>query len=416
MSCQRFLPQRGPQYTWDPPIPVYKRPAQPDASKEYPLCVKQDAVVQKVQAYCEQYEISSADECQSKADLNSKKPQTSEASTQSPVRSGPGELQCWASKYTSSHLQKLRNEAGGLQTKIQDLAKAVGDNENDKGVGALRVQSALLSAEVGALETVLETTANQSSEQAIWTAMQQALKKQHRIELMTLRTAAALSGHQIGMLSSSSEASDTSYASTSTSPSPEPLLPDKNSDTEAAQLSAQESTTVNDESSDSNAACSTEEVNLSSDDEDMSECSPPPTWIRSMPTTPSSPPTTWTRSMPPLSPKPVAPGELAVPLPCWAAPADPCGGSSQASPPKAESTGPAAFAAVLACNPDPSKFSDSLKEPEHQPRSDLNTMLMTTETTSEDINQMMLQMVGVRKGHQERCAATLSQMKFFEFR
>jgi hypothetical protein len=343
-------------------------------------------------------EIPSVVEYQSQEDSNLK-PQTFSASAQ--PRDQEAELQCWATGYTSSHLHKLRVEAGSLQNRICDLSRVVAGSEDDKGVGALRVHSALLSAEVGALETVLATSSNQSSEQAVWTAMQQALKKQHRIELMTLRTAAALSGHQIGILSSSSEASDTSYASSNTSPQSGSLVPGKCSDIEAGHSSGQESTTINDESSENDAGgwrC-TEVVTLSSDDEDSSE-------------------STSHRDRIPFSPKPAAPGEIAVPLPCWAAPLIARGELQSPTPAKVESSR-VAFGAVLGVNADLLKPAESLRQSDPlgcDSRNELNSMPFTPESTSEDVGQLMLQMVGVRKGHQERCAANLSQLKFFEFR
>lgn len=309
------------------------------------------------------------------------------------------------------------------------------------------------------LDGVFKTNFDNAAENVVWTAMQKALKKQHRLELMILRTAAALSGYHVGILSSSSDGSNTSYPSSPQSKSPPAIskIPDvaavgsrKNSDVEEALSSGQESTTTpsqsNDERFDSLDMGSMEVVNLSSDEEDSSEES-----------------TSHDRIV--FSPKPVAPGELAVPIPawlkgvvpydelclasiphepvqevvipmpCWAlnkpplstAPIQVAPGSVQVAPSHAAVEPPpnldVAFKAVLGLDIDSLQSAEPAPEPALQTANTLtttsastSTSTQTPETTSEDISQLMLQMVGVRKGHQEQCANKLSSMNFLQFR
>jgi len=365
----------------------------------------------------------------STVDAHSNKPQTMEGPEVGP--------QCSAKFHLQNHLKKISVEAGVLENRILDLSRAVGSSEDDKGVSALRVQAAVLNAEVTALDTVLKANSGQASEQAVWSAIQTALKKQHRLELMALRTAAALSGHQISILSSSSEESNTSYASSQQSDSPS--LHSESPPTiskivvEAALSSVDGSTTPpsqsNDESSDSNAFVSKEVVNLSSDEEDSSEELEESYRVRSL-----------------VCSKPIAPGEVSVPLPCWAtsptrqayppsptldltsevAVPMPCWGappvssvSVQVAPPYIEPP-VVAFKAVLGTiimDSDVDSLTQS--DPAHDQTSPMDpalTVSQTPESTSEDISKLILQMVGIRKGHEAECASKFRHRNFFEFR
>jgi len=107
---------------------------------------------------------------------------------------------CSPRSFAKAHLDSLLRESAALNKDVLEFSQDF-DSQADEpeSLRALRSQSSILSAEVQNLERVFQNATSDSCKQAIWDAVQRALRKRHLAELVSLRAAASFS-ERVGTL------------------------------------------------------------------------------------------------------------------------------------------------------------------------------------------------------------------------